>query len=361
MRRIKKVLIAILLLQTLSPGIKAQEILWDIDMIGFFDNREYKYPAQMSQTFFGTRVSPEIGIGVLNNKHRIMIGGSWIQPMGSKKEEGSLDLTAYYHYESPKFKMSFGSFARTQLIETLPPFIQYDSLTIFRPNITGALFQYCGQKGYGEIYIDWRQMQTESRREAFIIVGSGRWQPGIFYAGGNLVMNHLARSKNAPDAQSVTDDFVIHPYIGLNLSPRVLPLDSLTIQCGYLQSLERDRGVGDWICPRGLTAELLAEWRFIGLKNSLYIGDNQQPFYPRLGSQLNQGDPFYQARFYNRTDIYFYFFRNRFVNCMASVNFHTTRSHIDLQQQLIVRFNLNHESWKKRNDPPGKDRLKNIL
>ena len=91
--------------------------------------------------------------------------------------------------------MSFGSFARTQLIETLPAFLQYDSLTIFRPNITGALFQYIGHKGYGEIYIDWRQMQTEKRREAFIIVGSGRWQPGIFYAGGNIVMNILPARK----------------------------------------------------------------------------------------------------------------------------------------------------------------------
>ena len=157
MKHVKRSLI-LTILSVLSSGIMAQDILWDVDLTGFFDNREYKYPGQTSQTFFGTRLSPEIGIGVLNNKHRIMVGGSWIQPMGAKKDEGSLDLTAYYHYESPKFKMSFGSFARTQLIETLPAFLQYDSLTIFRPNITGALFQYIGHKGYGEIYIDWRQM-----------------------------------------------------------------------------------------------------------------------------------------------------------------------------------------------------------
>ena len=217
MKHIKRSLI-LAVLSVLSSGITAQNILWDVDMTGFFDNREYKYPGQTSQTFFVTRLSPEIGIGVLDNKHRIMVGGSWIQPMRAKKDEGSLDLTAYYHYESPKFKMSFGSFARTQLIETLPAFLQYDSLTIFRPNITGALFQYIGHKGYGEIYIDWRQMQTEKRREAFIIVGSGRWQPGIFYAGGNIVMNHLARSKNATEGQSVTDDMVVHPYVGLNLT-----------------------------------------------------------------------------------------------------------------------------------------------
>lgn len=360
MKHVKRSLI-LTILSVLSSGIMAQDILWDVDLTGFFDNREYKYPGQTSQTFFGTRLSPEIGIGVLNNKHRIMVGGSWIQPMGAKKDEGSLDLTAYYHYESPKFKMSFGSFARTQLIETLPAFLQYDSLTIFRPNITGALFQYIGHKGYGEIYIDWRQMQTEKRREAFIIVGSGRWQPGIFYAGGNIVMNHLARSKNATEGQSVTDDMVVHPYVGLNLTRFVSPLDSLTIQCGYLLSLERNRGIGTWHHPQSITAEMLAEWRFIGLKNTFYAGGNQQPFYPQLGSQLNQGDPFYQAKLYNRTDIYFYFFRNRFVNCMASVNFHTTRSHVDLQQQLIVRFNLNNESWKKRNEPSGKNRLKNIL
>ena len=93
MKHIKRSLI-LAVLSVLSSGITAQNILWDVDMTGFFDNREYKYPGHTSQTFFGTRLSPEIGIGVLDNKPRIMLGGSWIQPMGANKDEGSLNLTA---------------------------------------------------------------------------------------------------------------------------------------------------------------------------------------------------------------------------------------------------------------------------
>lgn len=89
MKHVKRSLI-LTILSVLSSGIMAQDILWDVDLTGFFDNREYKYPGQTSQTFFGTRLSPEIGIGVLNNKHRIMVGGSWIQPMGAKKTKALL-------------------------------------------------------------------------------------------------------------------------------------------------------------------------------------------------------------------------------------------------------------------------------
>ena len=68
-------------------------------------------------------------------------------------------------------------------------------------------------------------------------------------------MNHLARSKNATEGQSVTDDMVAHPYVGLNLTRFVSPLDSLTIQCGYLLSLERNRGIGTWHHPQGISGD----------------------------------------------------------------------------------------------------------
>ncbi|MCP9610767.1 hypothetical protein [Coprobacter tertius] len=349
-------------LLTLPFGkIGAQDLLWNVDFTGFFDNREYKFSKQLSQTFFGTRLSPEIGIGVLNNKHRIMAGASWIQPFGANKRESSVDFTAYYRYQQPDFCMSFGAFPRTQLIESLPEVLQYDSLTYFRPNIMGALFQYIGKKGFAELYIDWRQMQTENRREAFIIVGSGRWQPGLFFLGGHAVMNHLARSKNAGPDQSVMDDMVLYPYVGVDFA-RLTPLSELSLKAGYLLSLERHRGIGVWHHPQGFISELKVQWRFIGVKNTLYAGGEQMPFYDSFGSQLNQGDPFYRSKFYNRTDIYCYIFHNRYVNCKASFNLHATSENISSQQQLTVRFYLDSFSWKSRNDVvKNKEKLKDIL
>ena len=134
---------------------------------------------------------------------------------------------------------------RDRLIENAPSYLQYDSLTYFRPNIQGALFQYVAPKGFVEMYVDWRRMQTNTDREAFMVAGNGRWQPvSLFFMGGRAVMNHLARARKSPESETVTDDIIFNPYVGLDLSRRT-GLDSLTLKCGYLLSLERRRGTDD--------------------------------------------------------------------------------------------------------------------
>ena len=66
-------LLLIILLAALFPA-KAQQIAWSVDMTGFFDNREFGYSKAQSQTFFGTRLSPEIGIRIGHST--IMAGAS---------------------------------------------------------------------------------------------------------------------------------------------------------------------------------------------------------------------------------------------------------------------------------------------
>ena len=145
-------LLLITLLAALFPA-KAQQIAWSVDMTGFFDNREFGYSKAQSQTFFGTRLSPEIGIRIGHST--IMAGASWVQPIDGSTREAKVYPTVYYRYDTSKFRMSLGMFPRTQLIENVPAILQYDSLTYFRPNIAGALFQYIHTKGFAELYIDW--------------------------------------------------------------------------------------------------------------------------------------------------------------------------------------------------------------
>ena len=334
----KRIACLILLLATmLTAG--AQELAWSVDMSGFFDNREYSYDKVRSQTIFGTRLSPEIGIEIDNS--RIMAGASWVQPIDGCTNNAKIHPTVYYRYDTPRLKMSLGMFPRTQLLETPLAIMQYDSLTYFRPNLAGALFQYVAPKGYAETYIDWRQVQTKETREAFLIAFNGRWQPHTnFFAGANLMMNHLALTRTINDKNTVTDDLIVSPYIGLDLSSNT-PLSTLTLKVGYHLSLERLRNIGTWHRPQGLLIDLLAEWRFLGMRNTFYTGDAQMPFYPLLGPELNQGDPFYQSSTYNRTDIYAYLFRNNYLNCYVSCNFHYTPGNFDMQQQLILRFFIN--------------------
>ena len=348
---------ACLLWTAVSP---AQKFLWDVDFAGFFDNREYGYKGVIPQTIFATRLAPEVGLALSDDTlHTIMGGVNWIQPIGTKSKESKFVPTVYYRYRGDRFRMSFGFFPRTQLIENAPSYLQYDSLTYFRPNIQGALFQYVAPKGFVEMYVDWRRMQTNTDREAFMVAGNGRWQPvSLFFMGGRAVMNHLARARKSPESETVTDDIIFNPYVGLDLSRRT-GLDSLTLKCGYLLSLERRRGTDDgWKRPQGILIDLLAEWRFLGLKITFYHGGVQMPYYEQFGTLLNQGDPFFQSRTYNRTDVYAYIFRNGFVNCMASLNLHYTPGYLDFQQQLIVRVNIGNYGNKDRRK--GKY-LKNIL
>ena len=52
------------------------------------------------------------------------------------------------------------------------------------------------------------------------------------------------------------------------------------------------------------------------------------------------GDPFYQSRLYNRTDLFVYLYRSSFVNFYFSWNMHYDGYHLQHQQQMIVRFRL---------------------
>lgn len=360
----KRLYISFLVLVSLAFEVSAHSFLWDVDFYGFFDNREYNYRNQKSQTLFATRLSPEVGLALTPSadvSHALMAGLSWIQPIGADWKAGNVLPTLYYRYAMPRFQTLFGMFPRTQLEEPLPAVLCYDSLTCFRPNITGALFRYSGDKGYVELTTDWRQARTRSQREAFDVVVSGRWQPGVFWAGGHFVLNHLSRSWKPQPGQSVMDDIILYPYIGVDVA-RYTPLDVLSLKCGYLLSLERDRNVGKWHSPQGFLCDIRGEWRWLGLSNTLYAGEGQMPFYGALGSQLNQGDPFYQSRFYDRLDVYAHIFRTHFVNFKASFNLHFTPGEVSWQQQLSVRFYLDDEIWKnRRNREYKRAKLKDIL
>ena len=348
-----------MLLITSVAEVSAQSLLWSAEVVPYFDNREYTYERMQSETLFATRLTPTIGIAFGN--HSIIAGVAWIQPIDSRIDQSKFKPTVYYRYATPQFSMSMGMFPRTQLIEPLDDFIQTDSSAFFSPNIQGALFQHTSRLGYVEALVDWRGIQTETTREAFMIVAQGRIHiaPWLF-AGGAVVMNHLARAKNETPENTtfVTDNFMLRPYVGIDFSHKTV-LDSLTLRCGYFSSFDRERGITSWQTAHAFIADLTLEWRFLGLRNKFYYGNAAQPFYDKFSSTLYQGEAYYTTDWHNRLDLYGYIFRNSFVNCFASVNFYFTPGNkVGCQQQLVVRAYINQsfkESHKK------KDRIRNIF
>lgn len=179
---------------------------------------------------------------------------------------------------------------------------------------------------------------SHETREAFRIVGGGKFKYNWLYAGGYAQLNHL--SHNADSILGVCDDIVINPLVGVSLG-HLTPLDTLSLQVGYIGSFQRDRRAEEQWFAHGFHAEFCLTWRFIGFRDAFYFGQNQMPLYPQYGQLVNQGDPKYQARIYNRTDIFFYLIRRPFVTAYAGWNLLYVHGHgLSHQQQVVCRFSL---------------------
>lgn len=326
----------------------AQKVEWDIDFNTLFDNREGDRTYTDPKTFLHTQLAPEVGISLMDGKHALMGGVVWTQPIGCEWEGYRLSPTLYYRYKSDNgWSFSFGMFPRTQLLEPMPNYIWNDSIYYTQRNIRGALIQYHGAKGYFEGVLDWRGMQTETQREAFNIIARGEWRPNdLWLAGGVVMMNHFAKQKNPPEGQCIVDNFMINPFVGVNLTSRT-GLDSLVIKAGALTGITRHRAVGEWKAPTGGWFEGTVEkWR-IGVKETFYYGGKLFPYYQESRWMLDQGEPFYQSKYFSRTQVYGYILRNSFMNLQASLDFNVAEKCFIFYQRLILRVYIDSTLFKK--------------
>ena len=315
------------------------QLLYDVDFSTYFDNREYRAPYQMPQTILNFRLSPEIGVRLLDRaggRHELVAGVSYTQRLGGNWRDVQVDPIAYYHFHFRGFDAGMGAIPYTRRIAPMPEWLMYDSLTYYHPNIQGALLQYSDHRGFIEFMCDWRSAQTAERREMFRLMLNGQYQYRWLQVGGLAHMNHKARS--ASTYEGVMDDAHLHAFAGADLT-QYTPFDSLSIRVGYIFGYQRDRAVNDVFTNHGMIAELYANWWFLGVKNTFYYGDNMQPLRPR-NENSSLGDPFYQSRLYNRTDIFIYLYRSSFVNFYFSWNMHYDTHQLQHQQQMIVRFQL---------------------
>ena len=327
---------------TLKP-----KFLYNVDALFFFDNREYKAPWQWDQTLLGISLAPEIGVGITDKqggKHRLMAGVHYTQPMGGNWRDIRLSPVAYYQYRYKNFSMHLGSLPYKNRICPLPSFLRYDSLSYFYPNIQGALLQYESHLGYVEAMLDWRGLQRQDQREMFRIVINGEYIHSGFFrysAGGMAQLNHKANyADGVMPHEGVADDAYVSPSISIDFAPPT-PLDTLSLRASYIYGFQRYRKLSETYHVHGMLLELHLNWRWLGLKNTFYYGGNLMPLYYRFSTDLNQGDPFYRAPLYNRTDLYVRFINKSFVTCYFSWNMHYVKDGgLQHQQQFIARFSL---------------------
>lgn len=343
MYRLKSVVLLVaMLLYALSLKAEKPEFLYNVDFATYFDNREYGGRYQISQTIFSFRLSPEIGVGLTDNiggRHKLVAGVHYTQPLGGDWGNVRFVPTAYYQFKYKGFAVAMGAIPFKERFEVLPDYLMYDSIAYARPNIQGALLSYGSGLGFVEFMCDWRGSQTPDRREMFRLMLNGRYRYKWLNVGGYGQINHKANYAKPTPREGVCDDIYVNPQIGVDFSD-YLPLDSMALRVGYILGFQNNREKGQYFKPQGVLVELYVNWRFLGLKNIFYYGDNLMPVRAEFGADLNQGDPFFQSRLYNRTDLFAYLYRNSFVNCCFSWNFHYDGSRLYHQQQLMLRFSL---------------------
>lgn len=301
--------VLVLFLTVMSLNAHSQQFLWDLELDTRFDNREYKSEINIPQTLFGARLVPQVGIG-WNNGNSIKVGADLVADFGAKPFNTNPSLLMYYSYESKKFNAHVGIFPRSKIMGGYSNVFFSDSVRFYDSSLDGMLLQYMGKRGYVEFACDWNSMLSKTTREKFMLFSSGRYNAKIAYGGYNFSMYHHA---GTIDEDGVVDNVLINPYLGLDFS-RTLPLDSLTLQVGYIQAFQNDRKYVDkYVKPSGVQIELRIEKYHFGIFNTLYLGKNLMPYYgstdsgnPAYGNGLYFGEPFYRtnANKYNRLEVY---------------------------------------------------------
>lgn len=330
----------------------AQEVVWSADFDSKFDNREGGDELRPDQTILFTRLAPEIGIRLRGHgdSHTLKGGVSWYQPLNADAEGARVSPTLYYQYAHKGWKASVGMIPRSQLLEAVPRYLWSDSLAYRQPNIRGVLAQYQKTPGrsYVQMFIDWRQQQSEVRREAFNALLSGKaYVSKSVWLGGNLQYNHLAKTKHGGEGEGVNDDVTINPMAGFDW--QISPKASLRIKAGAIVNFERDRSAENgWKAPCSFVGNVQGRWKWLEAEQQVSSGGNLFPLWDKYGSELNLGDSYYCSKFYSRTDVRAHIVQTRFVDLNASLTFHATDKITGFWQQVTCRFYIDQELWKNR-------------
>ena len=346
-----KWLCAILTLLLFIPPLVAQEVEWSVDASMLINNREGGDKYTPDGTILFTRLAPELGVSMQDGEHELKGGVVWYQPMIDDMTGYKVLPTLYYRYNHRSgLHVTAGLMPRSLMVERVPRYMWSDSLNYVQPNMRGVMAQLIKPTGYFEMAIDWRQMQTEYQREAFTAMLNTDWRlRGPLRLEGHMQYNHLAMSSVHDSDQHVNDDLLINPMLALDLSHRTV-LDSLRMSAGAIFALERDRGDMHWHDHVGFIASATARWRWLQVDETVYTGEDLMPLFPKLGVELNLGDPYYRHEAYSRTDLIFHIVSNRFVNLTGSLVLHASSEKSGFWQQMTCRFYIDNLLWKRRHD-----------
>ncbi len=331
--QIKKISFGIITVLILANTvIQAQVIEGNLNLFGFMDNREYLRSGRTSQTIFGNRISPEIGLK-LDSFNRIRVGFNALYEFGSQKNKffDKIEPVIYYEYQKQNWNFFIGSFPRLNLLTDYPRALFKDTLNYYRPNIQGMLAKYETPKFRQTIWLDWTSRQTNYDKETFLFGFSGRYKPGIFFLSHYVFLYHNAGAIIPIPGDFLQDNGGAMAELGIDLSGKSV-LDSLTISAGALISIERTRAVSSsFNTPKGFISNLYASYKKFSIQNTFYSGK---------GHHIIYGDPFYTSKTYDRVDLGWSPIRTKNLEGKFIFSYHFLDGVSDNQQAFLLRYNI---------------------
>jgi hypothetical protein len=300
----------------------------------------------------GVRLAPEVGFS-WDSIHSVNFGANFLHEFGSSKVIDNITPTVYYKMEKASFRFYMGAFPRKYVVEKYPRIFFQDSISYYRPNINGIYWEFCKNKNYINVWLDWTSRQSLSMHEAFFMGFAGRLNFGILYVQHFGYMFHFAGKMNPIITEALHDNGLFLTSLGFDFAGKT-DFEKLEVNAGWVVGLERARAdQTGWITQPGLMVEANIEYKGIGIFDSFYKGESQMKYYGDHSNELYWGDPVYRAKIYNRADLYLNFFHNTIVNLKLVYSLHFVEGKIYHEQLLKITFDLNNS--KKRQDEQTKN------
>ncbi|MDA9555020.1 hypothetical protein N9R54_02180 [Pelobium sp.] len=329
---LKKIILGLTILLSLTTTLKAQVIEGNFNYFGFMDNREYARSKRFSQTIFGNRLSPEIGLK-LDSFSRMRVGFNALYEFGSQKNKfyDKVAPVVYYEYKKGIINFFIGAFPRLNLVDNFPRGLFKDTLNYYRPNVEGMLVKFENSKFRETVFLDWTSRQTNTDKETFLFGLSGKYKPGLVYLTHYAFMYHNAGAAIPIPGDFLQDNGGATAEIGIDLSHHTA-LDSLTISAGGMVSFERTRAISSsFNIPKGFISNLYASYRKFSVQNTFYAGQ---------GHHIIYGDPFYTSKTYDRVDLGFTPIKFKNIEGKFVFSYHFLDGVLDNQQAFFLRYNI---------------------
>lgn len=335
--------IALSLSSFIGGGVHAQtksvRFEWDVDYNYFFDNREFASSSDrfsVSETVNAAILTPFVGVDLRDSKnvnHRLRLGLDLYKNMGGGETNLSAvrEMTLFYDthvsLRKARFEGLAGCFPRSYMEGEYGEAFFDDKYVFTDRNVEGVLMKCRTSDFFAELGCDWMGRKGQTRHERFQIFSAGVWHAepwlDLGWAGS---FYHYASSIEAP---GVVDNHLLNLYVRVDAS-NLTGLKELSLKVGGLISYQRNRRLDDKAYdPYGLQVDLTIRNWCLGIRNSLYLGYDQQIYFhdfdvsgAMYGTDLYFGSPFYQLGTYDRVELFWQPQLTDYLDLKLSCNLH---------------------------------------